>query len=126
MNQFNENLKNLRSRRGLSQYDMAEKLNIKRARYNTWEMGTAEPSIHYLIELCTFFNVDLNELIGVKEINKPPLEHGHIWYLNNLLEQARINGLLQGIDKTVNGAKMLELNSDCKRILDLIQGGNDK
>ena len=48
----------------LSQADVAEKLNIPRANYQSYENGRNEPNIEMLIKLADFFNVSVDSLIG--------------------------------------------------------------
>ncbi|WP_438497112.1 helix-turn-helix domain-containing protein [Paenibacillus sp. IHBB 3054] len=54
----------LRERTGLSQYEVAERLGIQRARYNSWEQDIANPRTPMIIKIADFFEVDPNELLG--------------------------------------------------------------
>src|SRR5690554_4541205 len=54
----------LRVNRGLSQYEVAERLGIKRARYNSWENGIAKPRIEMLRKLAEFYEVSPDYLLG--------------------------------------------------------------
>lgn len=55
-------LKKLRSQKDLSQYEVAEKLGIKRGRYNSWENDIAKPRFEMLNAICEFYNISMNEL----------------------------------------------------------------
>ncbi|SEU32569.1 helix-turn-helix domain-containing protein [Paenibacillus sp. NFR01] len=57
-------LMELREKKGLSQYEVAELLGIQRARYNSWEQDIANPRTEMLNKLADFFEVDPNELLG--------------------------------------------------------------
>ncbi|AXT13451.1 helix-turn-helix domain-containing protein [Bacillus velezensis] len=57
------NLKQLRNKKGLSQYQVAEKLGIQRARYNSWENDIAKPRYEMLNKLCEFYKVEMNDLM---------------------------------------------------------------
>ncbi|MCY8824520.1 helix-turn-helix domain-containing protein [Bacillus atrophaeus] len=57
------NLKKLRDKRGLSQYQVAEKLGIQRSRYNSWENDIAQPRYEMLNKLCEFYKVEVNDLM---------------------------------------------------------------
>lgn len=62
-----QSLKSLRKKKGLSQYEVADKLGIKRGRYNSWENDIAKPRFDMLDKICEFFNIPMNELIGHSE-----------------------------------------------------------
>ena len=60
---------------GLSQEELAEKLNISRQSVSKWERAEASPDTDNLIELSKIYNVTLDELLNInqatiKEINK--------------------------------------------------------
>ena len=60
---FCENLKNIRKEKGLSQKQVALKLNVVESCYANWEQGRTEPSISMLRKLCEIFkiNIDVTE-----------------------------------------------------------------
>ncbi|WP_144498967.1 helix-turn-helix domain-containing protein [Bacillus pumilus] len=60
------NLKQLRNKKGLSQYQVADRLGIQRARYNSWENDIAKPRYDMLEKLCNFYQVEMNTLMGEK------------------------------------------------------------
>lgn len=64
MGEFNEMLKQIRLKRGLSQKEVAEKLEITPASYNLYENGKRKPNIDMLKKIADFFNVDIDFLIG--------------------------------------------------------------
>ncbi|MGU3472082.1 helix-turn-helix domain-containing protein [Paenibacillus sp. D51F] len=53
----------LREERGWTQYELAARLGIKRARYNAWENGLAKPRLDMLIKLSGFFEVSPDFLL---------------------------------------------------------------
>jgi transcriptional regulator with XRE-family HTH domain len=61
---FAERLIALREEKGLSQYDVAERLGIKRPRYNAWEQGLSKPRADMLDKLAAFFGVTTDYLLG--------------------------------------------------------------
>lgn len=61
---FNENLKYLRKKEGLTQEQLAEKLNVSRQAVTKWESGQALPDIVNLKELAVLFGVTTDELLG--------------------------------------------------------------
>lgn len=61
-----------RKNSGLSQEELAEKLNISRQSVSKWERAEASPDTDNLIELAKIYNVTLDELLNVnKEVVTP-------------------------------------------------------
>lgn len=62
MNFLSKNIKHLRSLKGLTQEQFAEKLKISRSRISSYEENRAMPSIEFLIELSDFFDISIDFL----------------------------------------------------------------
>lgn len=62
----------LREEKGLTQYDVAERLGIKRARYNSWENGIAKPRVDMLNKLADFYGVSPDTLLGFESVHEAP------------------------------------------------------
>lgn len=62
-----ENLVRLRKEHGLSQNDLAEKLNVSRQAVSRWEQGAAMPSTDNLIYLSKLYGITLDALIYGEE-----------------------------------------------------------
>lgn len=60
---FHEKLYELRKSAGMTQNDLAEKLNVSRQAVSRWEMGTAMPDVENLIAISDLFGVTLDELL---------------------------------------------------------------
>lgn len=60
---FHEKLYALRKAAGMTQNDLAEKLNVSRQAVSRWEMGTAMPDVENLIVISDLFGVTLDELL---------------------------------------------------------------
>ena len=58
---FNKNFKNIRLRRGLSQKQVADFLNISPQSISKWEKGEALPSIEFLPKLSECLNCEIND-----------------------------------------------------------------
>lgn len=58
-------LKFYRKTNKLTQYDMAQKLNITQACYNRYEKGIREPDIETLKRLCIIFECTADELLEI-------------------------------------------------------------
>ena len=57
-------LYNLRTERGLSQDELAEKVFVTRQAVSRWETGETRPGVETLKLLSKFFNVSINTLLG--------------------------------------------------------------
>jgi len=58
---------NLRTSRGLTQRDVAEKLSISDKAISKWENGTSQPSVYNLQKLADIFDITLEELLKVSK-----------------------------------------------------------
>ena len=56
----------LRKEKGLTQKDLADKLNISDKAVSRWETGSSSPSMEMLSRISKFFNVPLNDLITAR------------------------------------------------------------
>ena len=61
---FNENLKNLRKKRGFSQEELAVKLNVVRQTISKWEKGLSVPDAQLLIKLSEILETQVSVLLG--------------------------------------------------------------
>ncbi|MDR2559290.1 MAG: helix-turn-helix domain-containing protein [Oscillospiraceae bacterium] len=64
---FTEKIKNLRLQKGLTQVQIAKRLNITKNAVYSWEMGTSSPSLINLARLAQIFGVSTDYLLGVNE-----------------------------------------------------------
>ena len=60
---LNENIKRIRKSKGLSQEELAIKLNVVRQTVSKWENGSNMPDISLLAELADFYDVSIPEII---------------------------------------------------------------
>lgn len=60
---FTENLKCLRKTAGLSQKQLAEKLDVDQRTVSAWENGICEPSLQVLVRLCEIFEETFDGLL---------------------------------------------------------------
>ncbi len=61
--QFNKKLYELRKQKGLSQEELAGKINVSRQTLSKWELGESTPDMEKLILLSDYFGVSLDELV---------------------------------------------------------------
>ena len=59
-----DKLVELRKKKGLSQEDLAENLNVTRQTIYKWELNETSPNINQAKEISKLFNVSLDELVG--------------------------------------------------------------
>ncbi len=64
-NLFKDNLKELRTERGIGQVELAKAINVSKGIISLWENGLREPNMSSLIALAKFFDVSLDELVGL-------------------------------------------------------------
>lgn len=67
-NRFNENLKNARERRSLSQKDLAEQIGVAKSTYSLYESGNREPNVQTIKRIADALNVSADELLGIDEV----------------------------------------------------------
>ena len=68
--ELKEKLVDLRKKKGLSQAELAEAINVSRQAISRWEVGTAIPSADNLMWLSKFYEVSMDELMGVDTDDK--------------------------------------------------------
>lgn len=70
MGSFSSVFRSLRIKSKLTQQEMADKLKISRSSIGMYENGEREPSLELLEEIADYFNVDMNYLLGQKELSE--------------------------------------------------------
>ena len=100
---FNTNLRQIRRFRDYTQAEIAEKINITKSGYASWEQGIAEPSIDALKKLCSILNVSSDELLEIKSINLNELYQSNIQKDLNLTESQSelVNSIRDLTDKEI-------------------------
>ncbi|MBD5534023.1 MAG: helix-turn-helix transcriptional regulator [Lachnospiraceae bacterium] len=64
---LNENIKQLRMARNLSQVDLAKALGVTKQSISNWENNNIQPSIDMLIHLAEYFSVSTDYLLGLDQ-----------------------------------------------------------
>ncbi len=67
-----EKILHLRTELGLSQLELAEKLEVSRQSVSKWETGQSVPDLDKLIKLSDLFGVSVDELVREGERPQPP------------------------------------------------------
>ncbi len=65
-----QNLKALRSAKGISQKQLAETIGVSQQAVNKYENHGAEPDIAGLIALAEYFHTSVDYLIGYSDVNR--------------------------------------------------------
>lgn len=63
-NTVGNNIRKLRKKHGMSQKDLADKLNIRRQTVSAYEREVSIPDIYTLIRVADIFSISLDELAG--------------------------------------------------------------
>ena len=61
--EFNNKLYNLRKQKGLSQEELANRLNVSRQTVSKWEVGDSTPDMEKLVAISVLFEMSLDELV---------------------------------------------------------------
>lgn len=64
-NKFKDNLKELRLEKHLGQVELAKAIGVSKGVISLWENGLREPNMYSLIILAKYFEISIDELIGL-------------------------------------------------------------
>lgn len=64
---ISEKIKELRERAGLSQAQLAKKLDVTRSSVNAWEMGLSTPTTQYIVAFAKLFHVSTDYILGMEQ-----------------------------------------------------------
>ncbi len=67
---FSENFKRLRIAKGLTQAQLANKLNLSVSAISMYEQGRRKPDSDMLCKICSFFKISLDRLLGSHPIER--------------------------------------------------------
>lgn len=90
---LSEKILHLRTARGLSQGELAEKLEVSRQSVSKWETGQSTPDLDKIIKLADLFGVTVDELVreGEKaEAPEPELREPRVIYVEQSREEEQI------------------------------------
>lgn len=78
---FGNRLKQLREEKGLTQFELAQMINVGRPTIAGYETRSKEPDFEKIIWFCKYFNVSADYILGISdtknnEIKSDPITHG--------------------------------------------------
>ena len=62
-----ENIKKARKAAGVTQKELAERLQVYQKDISRWETGVRTPSAEYIIQLCKVLDISADYLLGLKD-----------------------------------------------------------
>ena len=62
-----ERIKQLREQAGISQSELARRLDVTRSSVNAWEMGLSAPTTQYIVAMAKIFHVSSDFLLGLSK-----------------------------------------------------------
>lgn len=105
---FGKNLKFLRRLMGLTQEELAKRLNASRNNIASYESGMVEPNIERFLRTCTFFNVSPRDMLESILSEKPSDANPLIEDPSNVLGQYLTDHMEQFVIQTNEMTKVLE------------------
>ena len=92
---LNEQIRELRNIRGISQIQLANKLGVTKQSVSNWENDNILPSIEMLVKIANFFEVSTDYLLGLDKKrtldveNLTEIQISHIQLIVNDLRNAK-------------------------------------
>ena len=93
--EFHNKLYNLRKQKGLSQEELANRLNVSRQTISKWEVGDSTPEMEKLIAISDMFGISLDELV----MDKVPDQMGETFSKSETVSQLKENVFTDGNKK---------------------------
>ena len=97
-------LKEIRSKIGFSQIEVAKRLSLPISTYNQYETGKNEPNLETLCNLADFFHCSLDELVGRETdiVNLNALNETEQYLIRKIIkmnnfEQAKTKAYVMGL-----------------------------
>lgn len=85
--EFNNRLYELRKRKGLSQEELASRLNVTRQTVSKWEVGDSTPDMEKLTLISDLFEISLDELVLGKKVEPKEVPKQSVESVSMLKEQ---------------------------------------
>ena len=88
--EIRKNLIKYRKEKGISQKELAEKLNINASSVSQWEIGKNSIDINNLYNICKILDISFNDILG--KYNNSKEENEEIREVNNLFNKLNNEG----------------------------------
>lgn len=92
---FADRLRELRTSKGLSQSELAKKLNVSKSTISMLEVGSRKPSWELMEQIADYFNVDLDYLLGKEEQSRYFLDYAIYNIANELSEDSDLLSIVE-------------------------------
>ena len=106
---LNENIKAIRRSKGLSQQELAVKVNVVRQTVSKWETNASSPDLSMIIPLTRLFGISADELLG----------------LNDAEPDARYAELMAEYNHTFNTDDFAKRQNICETAVSEYPGGHE-
>lgn len=108
----------LRNDKGLSQTQIADKLDVSQSAYNKWESDASKPNIENLLKICEFHEIDIYNLLdGLSNI---------IINNKNKIKESYLTGYNVNSTITINSPDLIKTVADNQtQIIKLIETQNE-
>ena len=63
---ISERIRQLREKSGMTQAELARKLDVTRSSVNAWESGLSSPTIQYVVAMTRLFHVSADYMLGTE------------------------------------------------------------
>ena len=115
--EFHNKLYNLRKQKGLSQEELANRLNVSRQTISKWEVGDSTPDMEKLIAISDMFGISLDELV----MDKVPDQMGETFSNSETVSQLKENVFTDGNKKMLKkGVKIAAIMFGVILLIDVI------
>ena len=111
---FGDKLILLRKKNGLSQEELASKLNVSRQSVSKWESNNTYPETDKIIQICNLFECRMDDLINEKIVDVDQVMRKN---KNNL--SIVFDSLLEFITKSINMFSSMKFTSILKCVVEL-------
>ena len=110
---FQDNLKTLRKNKGITQEELAARLNVVRQTISKWEKGQLGPDAEMLVKLAEIFEVPVSQLLGsrIEPDSQPDALAEQFARINEqlVIKNRRAKRIWTAIVVVVAGAILLQL-----------------
>src|SRR5574344_2339903 len=102
----------LRKKKGLSQEEAADKLNVTRQTISKWETNQSNPDFDKIIPICELYNITSDELLtGKKNVNSNEFNNDSLRKKNAKVVSGCVLLYIMSLVITIINEEVLNINS---------------